>query len=102
MLTFYVEDQNHARVRRVADDAANSFPQLARARAAAGSRVLDVVDPYADAMFNFIQLDRLIVELKELLAEESLPGAQRAKAEEVLGAPTEARELSGYLFIVGD
>ncbi|GAA2531854.1 hypothetical protein [Winogradskya humida] len=98
MLTFYVEDQNHDRIRRVTDDAANSFLQVARA---AGSRVLDVVDPYADAMFNFIQLDRLIPELKELLAGDSLSGAQRAKVEEVLSAATEARELSGYLFIVG-
>ncbi|MEU4564973.1 hypothetical protein AB0F72_41890 [Actinoplanes sp. NPDC023936] len=102
MLTFYVENQAHDRVRRFVDDASNSFLQLARLRAAAGSKVLDVIDPYADAMFNFIQLERLIAELREVLAGGHIADAQREKAEEVLEGATEARALSGYLFIEGD
>lgn len=61
-----------------------------------------MIDPYADAMLNFIQLDRLIVELREVLATEPLSDVQRAKAEEVLEGATEALALSGYLFIEGD
>lgn len=102
MLTFYVENQTHDRVRRFVDDPANSFLQLARQRVVAGTTVFDVIDPYADAMLNFIQLDRLIVELREVLTTVSLSDVQRAKAEEVLEGATEARALSGYLFIEGD
>jgi hypothetical protein len=102
MLTFYVENQAHDRIRRFVDDPANSFLQLARLRAAAGTKVLDVIDPYADTMLNFIQLDRLIAELREILPSEYISDAQRVKAAEVLEGATEARVLSGYLFIEGD
>src|SRR3954453_2477961 len=102
MLTFYVENQAHHRVRRFVDDPTNSFLQVVRQRAVAGTRVLDVIDPYADAMLNFIQLDRLIAQLEEILSNGPLTESQREKVIEVLGGAVEAREMSGYLFIEGD
>jgi len=102
MLTFYIEDQAHDRIRHFVDDPVNSFLQFARLRAAVGTKILDAINPYADTMLNFIQLDRLIVELREALAGECIADAQREKVEEVLEGATEARLLSGYLFIEGD
>ncbi|HEY9474145.1 MAG TPA: hypothetical protein VIS06_09880 [Mycobacteriales bacterium] len=102
MLTFYVEDQVHHRVRRFVDDPANSFLQVARRCAVIGTRVLDVIDPYADAMLNFIQLDRLIDELNGLLSGGLLSETERVKVIEVLDGAAESRRISGYLFIEGD
>jgi hypothetical protein len=69
---------------------------------AAGSAVTDVIDPYTDTMLNFIQLDRLIGELANIISPGELSDLERLKATEVLEAAREAREMSGYLFIVGD
>lgn len=92
----------HHRVRSFTDDSANSFLGVARRCATNGSRVMDVIDPYTDTMLNFIQLDRLIGELSALLASRELIGSEQDLVTEVLTAAKEARELSGYLFIVGD
>lgn len=102
MLTFYVEDQLHERVRKVTDDAQNSFLQLARRLAADGSRVTDIIDPYADSMLNFIQLDRLVDELDLVIADGRLKDPELSKAVEVRDAAREARAMSGYLFVMGE
>jgi hypothetical protein len=100
-ITFYVEDQLHQRGRAVFDDGANTFLNLARRLAGAGTQVFDIIDPYADAMLNYIQLDRLCRELDVALAGD-LSLAERDLALQVLAAAKEARELSGYLFVEGD
>jgi Fe-S-cluster formation regulator IscX/YfhJ len=100
-LTIYVEDELHTRLRSFSDDAQNSFLNLCRRCSAAGSKVMDVIDPYTDTMLNFIQLDRLILELEEVL-HGNLSAGEREVTAEVRRAAVEAREISGYLFIQGD
>jgi len=102
MLTFYVEDQSHGRIRTFSDDPRNSFLQVARRAAASGSAVLDAVDAYSDSMLNFKQLEQLVEELGSLLGDSTLSSAERRKVSEVRDAAVEARGLSGYLFIEGD
>jgi hypothetical protein len=102
VLTVYVEVQTHDRVRFFADDAKNSFLQVARHLAGAGGRVTDVIDPYADTMFNFNQLERLRDELDDALGRSWLSSAQRLKTIEVWDAALEAMGMSGYLFFAGD
>lgn len=62
---------------------------------------MDIVDPYADAMFNVIRLGRLIGELDQVM-EEPLDERQRRVVEEVHRAAAEARAMSGHLFIRAD
>ncbi|WP_436536009.1 hypothetical protein [Actinoplanes sp. HUAS TT8] len=100
-LVIYVENQCHERGRAVADDGANTFLNLARRLSAAGTQVLDIIDPYTDAMLNVIQLDRLCRELDAALTTD-LSDTERALATAVRAAAAEAREQSGYLFIEGD
>ncbi|MFY1619589.1 hypothetical protein [Micromonospora sp. WMMD736] len=100
-LTFFVEDQLHARLSTFSDDADNSFLGLARRLAVRGSRVFDIFDPYADAMFNYIQLDRMISELDDAL-QGDLTSTERSLVVRVKGAAQEARNVSGYLFVEGD
>ena len=100
-LTIYVEDELHTRLRGFSDDPENSFLNLCRRCTITGSKVMDVIDPYTDAMLNFIQLDRLMSELGKVL-DGDLPPSEREVTEEVLRAAMEAREISGYLFIQGD
>lgn len=100
-LTFYVEDQLHQRGRAVFDDDANTFLNLARRLARAGTKVFDVIDPYADTMFNYIQLDHLCNEL-DLALSGDLSVAERELALLVRAAAIEARGLSGYLFLESD
>ncbi|MFC7382517.1 hypothetical protein ACFQSB_09910 [Sphaerisporangium rhizosphaerae] len=102
MLTFHVQNQAHESLWEFPDDAQNSFLNLCRRLAARAGSVVDPVDPYADTMFNFKQLDRLLIELDgadeggEMSVEESLIAAQ------VKAAAQYARQISGYLFIQGD
>ncbi|GAA1621918.1 hypothetical protein GCM10009744_06390 [Kribbella alba] len=63
---------------------------------------MDVMDPYTDTMFNFIQLERLIEELDAVLGDSWLSDAQRSKVVTVRDAAIQARGLSGYMFIQGD
>jgi len=100
-LTIYVEDELHTRLRDFSDEPENSFLNLCRRCTVAGTKVMDVIDPYTDAMLNFIQLDRLISELGKVLDGDLRP-SEREVTEEVLRAAMEAREISGYLFIQGD
>ena len=100
-LVIHVENQLHERGRAVLDDEANTFLNLARRLSRSGTQVLDIIDPYADAMLNFIQLDRLCRELDAALAT-ALSDAERRLATDVRAAAAEAREQSGYLFIEGD
>lgn len=102
MLTFYVEDQLHGRRRMFSDDPVNSFLHVARRLSASGSNALDVINPYADAMLNFIQIDRLIPELEAAMRGCSLSVPERELVGKVLDAAREARELGGYLFVEGD
>lgn len=100
-IRFYVEDQLHNRGTTFSDDPGNSFLGLARRLASTGSRVFDVIDPYADSMFNYIQLDRMICELNDVL-EGAMASGERDMALKVQSAAREARDLSGYLFVQGD
>jgi hypothetical protein len=100
-LTFHVEDPIHQRLRTFSDDGANTFLNLCRRLAAKGTGVLDILDPYADTMLNYIQLDRIVLELREALSQD-LSEAERSLALMVLAAVQEAREISGYLFVQGD
>jgi hypothetical protein len=101
-LTIYVEDQLHTRVRTLTDDPANTFLNLCRRLAKSGTAVLDVIDPYTDTMLNFIQLDRLIGELKAAVDGGGLATHEAAIAQMVMNAAVEARAMSGYLFFAGD
>jgi len=100
-LTFYVENQLHERLHEFADDSENSFLNLCRRMARDGSKVVDIIDLYTDTMFNFIQLDRLTKELGEL-PQDSLTQPERRIVAAVMEAAAQAREISGYLFILGD
>lgn len=101
-LTFHVEDQLHRRVRMFTDDPQNSFLSVCRCYANAGTSVMDTIDPYADAMLNFMQLDRLIAELGRILENDVLAPGERRLVLEVRSAAIEARQLSGYLYIQGE
>ncbi|GIF52102.1 hypothetical protein DFJ67_5681 [Asanoa ferruginea] len=101
-LTIFVEDQAHRRIRSLHDDPGNTFLNVCRRLTARGTAVLDVVDPYADTMLNFIQLDRLIGELNAALESGALAAHESAITRAVVEAAVEARELSGYLYIEGD
>ncbi|XTZ16522.1 hypothetical protein ACQSSU_03790 [Micromonospora echinospora] len=100
-IRFYVEDQLHNRRETFSDGPENPFLTLARRLARDGSRVFDIIDPYADAMFNYIQLERMINELEDAL-QRSIAPSERDMALKVQHAAREARNLSGYLFIEGD
>jgi hypothetical protein len=100
-LTFHVEDQMHQRRRTFADDKDNTFLNLCRHLAKRGTLVLDIIDPYTDTMLNYIQLDRIIIELQTAL-DGNLSQSERALVIEVQVAAQEAREVSGFLFIQGD
>lgn len=102
MLTFHVEDQLHHRMRTFNDDADNAFLRLVRRYGETVVPTSTIIDSYCDTMFNFKQLDRLTVELEELLRVDELTTQERARAAEVLSAVREARGESGYLFVVGD
>ena len=100
-IRFYVEDQLHNRGTTFSDDAGNSFLGLARRLALAGSRVFDVIDPYTDTMFNYIQIDRILSELDDAL-QGDITQSERELALRVKGAAREARSSSGYVFIEGE
>jgi hypothetical protein len=101
MLTIRVQDQLHRTVRELHDDPDNSFLEYCRAAARNGKRFMDAVDPYADSMWNYIQLDAVAADMHEALSRGALPGSQTHVVTDALGAVREARSLSGYVLIVG-
>jgi hypothetical protein len=101
MLKFHVQDQLHRTIREFSDDTDNSFLNICRALRHR-IRYLDIVDPYADAMWNYIQLDSLKVDIMRELDSGWLSEKQRLVVEKVLSAVLEARSVSGYVLIVGD
>jgi hypothetical protein len=102
MLTFHVENQLHERVDTFWDDGANSFLELSRRCAQQGSCVMAAIDLHADSMFNFKQLEALMDELGRLEQGDSLSESERDMVVKVKSAALYARQISGYLFLVGD
>lgn len=102
MLLIMVQNQLHEEIRSFIDTR-NLWLVFTRRAGANGAQVLPFVDPYADTMFNFRQIEAAIREIDDELASSSdISFQEQQRALEVRAASLEARTTAGYIFFVGD
>jgi hypothetical protein len=102
MLNIHVQDQMHTVTRSLSDADARAFLAFSRDAAARGATLLSYIDPYADTLFNFKQIDLMLSEIDDELHRQQHPDEQREAAAHVRVAAVEARRMSGYLLFEGD
>jgi hypothetical protein len=97
-----VQNQIHDSIERYDDEPGDPFLGFAVAASKRGAVVLGFINQYADCMLNFLQLNKVQAEIETELMRDDIPESQRRAAMKFATAARKARELSGYIMVIGD